>query len=194
VLQGLCLRSAHWIDPYRRQLCWAHLRRDFQAVSERQGKSAEIGLKLVAQTKELFRLWRALRDEKLSWPEFQQAIEPVKAEVTQLLQAGKCCGYQRTESTCRNLLSLEASLWTFTRVPGVAPDNNATERPLRRAVLWRRKSFGTQSKTGSEFVERILTVVMSLRQQGRDVLRFLTTACSVAMGHTASESLIPDSS
>jgi transposase len=136
----------------------AHLRQDFQAISERQGESAGIGLTLLAQTKELFRLWRELRNEKLSWVEFQAAMEPVKAEVTQLLQVGKSCGHPKTETTCRNLLSLEASLWTFTRVPGIAAENNTAERPLRRALIWRRKSFGTQSKTGSQFVERILSV------------------------------------
>ncbi len=63
------------------------------------------------------------------------------------------------------------------RVAGVEPTNNAAERALRRAVLWRRKSFGTQSETGSRFVERILTVVTSLRQQKRDVLKYLTAVC-----------------
>ena len=67
-------------------------------------------------------------------------------------------------------------------------------RPLRRAVLWRRKSFGTQSAAGSRFVERILTVVTSLRQQGRDVLDYLTAACCAALGNGTGSSLIPDSS
>ena len=181
----------HWIAPNRRQLCWAHLRRDFQAMSERQGESAELGLKLLAQTKELFRLWRELRDEKLSWAEFQAAMEPVKAEVTPLLQTGKSCGHKKTESTCRNLLKLGSALWTFSRVSGVTPDNNAAERPLRRAVLWRRKSGGTQSKIGSELVERILTVITTLRQQGRDVLDYLAAACAATNLMNSSCCLLP---
>jgi transposase len=181
----------HWIDPYQRQLCWAHLRRDFQAISERQGESAEIGQKLLAQTKELFRLTRELHTDKLSWSAFRQAMEPVKTEVTQLLQAGKNCGHPKTESTCRNLLSLGCSLWTFTRVPGIAAENNAAERPLRRAVLWRRKSFGTQSKTGSEFVERILTTVTTLRQQERDVLEYLKAACARSINNDSLACLLP---
>jgi transposase len=121
-------------------------------------------------------------------------MEPVKAAVIVLLKAGRSCGHKKTESTCRNLLSLEASLWTFTRVPGIAADNNAAERPLRRAVLWRRKSFGTQSKTGSEFVERILSAVTTLCQQGRDVLAYLTTLCATVQGSSQPPSLLPDSS
>ena len=74
---------------------------------------------------------------------------------------------------------MEVSLWTFSQVEGVEPTNNQAERALRRAVLWRRKSFGTQSETGSRFVERILTVVTTLRQQGRSVLDYLKRACAV---------------
>jgi transposase len=41
------------------------------------------------------------------------------------------------------LLARERALWTFVRVDGVAPTNNAAERSLRHAVLWRKSSFGT---------------------------------------------------
>lgn len=94
----------------------------------------------------------------------------------------------------RNILKLETSLWTFVRVEGVTPTNNDAERPLRRAVLWRRKSFGTKSETGSQFVERILTVVTTLRQQGRDVLDYLTVACASITGGQGSICLLSDSS
>jgi hypothetical protein len=95
-----------------------------------------------------------------------------------LLKEGACCEHKKTRHTCERILKLRASLWRFVEVEGVEPTNNSAERALRRAVLWRRKSFGTQSESGSRFVERILTVVMSLRQQGRDVLEYLTLLCS----------------
>jgi transposase len=79
------------------------------------------------------------------------------------------------------------------REEGVEPTNNNAERPLRRAVMWRRKSFGTQSESGSRFVERILTAITSLRQQGRDVLGYLTTVCEAASGSARSCCLLPDS-
>ena len=89
-------------------------------------------------------------------------------------------------------MKLWESLWTFVRVEGVEPTNNNAERPLRRAVIWRRKSFGTQSESGSRFVERSLTVVTTLRQQGRDVLEYLTTVCTVASVSASSPCLLPD--
>ncbi len=84
------------------------------------------------------------------------------------------------------------SLWTFVRVEGVEPTNNDAERPLRRAVLWRRKSFGTQSEAGSRYVERVLTTVTTLRQQRRDVLAFLTEACAAAIRGDKPPSLLPE--
>lgn len=97
------------------------------------------------------------------------------------------------EHVSQNILKLEQSLWTFVRVEGAQPTNNNAELALRRAVLWRRKSFGTQSKSGSRFVGRILTAVTSLRQQGRDVLEYLTEACAAVLRFQACSGLIPDS-
>lgn len=93
--------------------------------------------------------------------------------------------HTKTGHTCENILKLEVALWTFVFVEGVEPTNNNAERPLRRAVLWRRRSFGTQSENGSRFVERVLATVTTLRQQERDVLDYLTEACAAAIRGTS---------
>jgi transposase len=121
-------------------------------------------------------------------------MEPVQARVKELIQGGVACDQAKTRRTCENLLKHEVSLWTFVREEGVEPTNNNAERPLRRAVMWRRKSFGTQSESGSRFVERILTAITSLRQQGRDVLEYLTAVCRVALGQPSACCLLPNSS
>jgi hypothetical protein len=113
------------------------------------------------------------------------------ARVKILLQEGEGGADAKTQGACRNLRKLEAALWTFVWEPGVAPANNCAERPLRRAVLWRRRSFGTQSEAGSQFVKRILTAVTTLRQQRRDVLDFLTVACTAAIRKAPAPSLLP---
>lgn len=109
--------------------------------------------------------------------EFQKLIAPVKAKASELLFAGTQSTNSKTRNTCSGILKLEVSLWTFSQIEGVEPTNNQAERALRRAVIWRRKSFGTQSETGSRFVERILTVVTTLRQQGRSVFEYLCKVC-----------------
>jgi transposase len=181
----------HWIDPCQRQLCWAHLKREFVAWSERPGETARIGLAFLAVEKQLFALWYRVRDGTLAWADFHVAMLPLMARVSTLLQEGVAGADAKAQGTCRNLRKREAALWTFVWEPGVDPTNNAAERPLRRAVLWRRRSFGTQSEAGSQFVERILTAVTTLRQQHRDVLEYLTTACAAAICKSPAPSLLP---
>jgi len=180
-----------WLATTRRQVCWAHLKRDFQAICERGGESQEIGEALLVQTKEVFRLWHQVTAGTLSRRKFQKLIAPVQQRVKELLAVGSDCRSSKTRGTCRQIRAVEAALWTFVRVRGVEPTNNAAERALRRAVLWRRKSFGTQSLEGSRFVKRILTVITSLRQQGRDVMEYLTAACASAHGESGSSCLLP---
>lgn len=181
----------HWLAARRRQVCWAHLRRDFQAMVERGGESQEIGEALLQQAGRLFSLWHKARDGDLSRERLAALLKSVRQRVKKSLQAGARCGQKKTRRTCSNILTVERSLWTFVRVAGVEPTNNEAERALRRAVLWRRKSFGTQSEAGSRFVGRILTVVASLRQQGRDVLGFLAEVCRGAPSAEVREQLIP---
>jgi transposase len=181
----------HWIDPRQRQLCWAHLKREFMAWSERAGATARIGLALLAVEKQLFLLWYRVREGTLAWADFQVAMLPLMARVSTLLQDGVTGADAKTQGTCRNLLKLEPALWTFVWEPGVEPTNNCAERPLRRAVLWRRRSFGTQSAAGSQFVERILTTVTTVRQQRCDVLDYLTAACAAAIRKDPAPSLLP---
>src|SRR2546428_7182190 len=116
---------------------------------------------------------------------------PVMERVGSLLHEGAEGAEKRTGRTCRNLLKLEVALWTFVWEADVEPTNTSAERPLRRAVLWRRRSFGTQSAAGSHFVERILTAVTTLRQQNCAVLEYLTAACAAAIRHDKAPSLLP---
>jgi transposase len=133
----------HWIDPRQRQLCWAHLKREFVAWSQRAGETARIGLALLAAEQHLFTLWYRVRDGTLAWADFEVAMLPLMARVRRLLQEGAAGADAKAQGTCRNLLKREAALWTFVWEAEVEPTNNRAERALRRAVLWRRRSFGT---------------------------------------------------
>jgi transposase len=129
------------------------------------------------QVKQFFALWYRVRDGALSRSDFQTAMQPIRQDVNCLLTIGTLVKHRETRKTCQNVLKLEPALWTFVDREGVEPTNNAAEPALRRGILLRRRSFGTQSETGIQFVERILTAVMTLRQQKRDVLDYLTEAC-----------------
>ena len=116
---------------------------------------------------------------------------PNGLEVGELLRKGTTCSHPGTAGTCRDILKREEALWTFVDVPGVEPTNNLAERQIRPGVLWRKGSFGTQSAAGSRFVERIMTVVSTLKQQGRNVLDYLAEACEAANQGRPAPSLLP---
>ncbi len=182
----------NWLAIQQRQLCWAHLKRDFQKLVDRGGESQPIGEALLTQVEQLFQLWAGVREGTVSRHDFQTQVEPIRTRVHTLLEQGTQLSHTKTKHTCENILKLELALWTFVAIEGVEPTNNHAERCLRRAVLWRRRSFGTQSETGSCFVARILTTVTTLRQQQRDVLDYLTNACTAAMCGDKPPSLLPD--
>ena len=167
----------NWLDPTRRQLCWAHLLRDFQAMVDRKEGSTTIGRSLLRQSDSMFALWHRIRDGTLTRHDFQQQMLPIQLQIEALLQSGTQINHSKTAACCANLLKLKSALWAFVRHDGIEPTNNAAERALRRAVLWRKRSFGSQSERGLRFTERILTVVSSLRKQQRNVLDFLVLAC-----------------
>jgi transposase len=176
----------------RRQVCWAHLRRDFQAMIDRADAGSAIGAELLAHADILFDQWRRVRDGTLSRVGFRTRYAAwLRVEVRALLERGGASACAKTAGTCREVLAVEESLWTFTRRPGIEPTNNAAERAVRHAVCWRKTSYGTDSEAGSRFVERVLTVVASCRQQGRNVLGFLTDAIHAARTGGIPPSLVP---
>jgi transposase len=181
----------NWIDALHRQVCWAHLKRDFQAWVERGGESAVIGHMLLARLKQFFGFWYRVRDGTLSRVDFQTAMQPIRLEIVGLLEIGTLLDHRETRRTSQNILKVQQALWTFVDREGVEPTNNAAERALRRGVIWRRRSYGTQSESGSLFVERILTAVMTLRQQKRDVLDYLAGACKAVTLGIPAPSLLP---
>jgi len=180
-----------WVDPAQRQLCWAHLVRDFAAFVERGGEPARVGQALLDRSAQMFTLWHRVRDGTLTRSAFRAQMAPVQAQVVALLEEGTTLEHAKTRRTCHNIRKLTPALWTFITTPAVEPTNNAAERALRRAVIWRRRSFGTQSAEGSHFAERLLTVVTTLRQQERDVLDYLTVACTAALSGQSAPSLLP---
>src|SRR2546421_9234600 len=183
----------NWYPVRWRQLCWAHLLRDFEAMRDRGGASEEMGEALLAQARQRFTWWHRVREGTLTRSTFRSYMTPLRREVERLLVAGSRCGVPKTAGTCHDILKRREALWTFVPVEGVEPTNNAAERSIRPGVRWRKGSFGTQSAEGSRFVESMMTVGTTLKQQQRNVLEFLTAACEAALRGEAAPSLLPKS-
>jgi transposase len=106
------------------------------------------------------------------------------------LEDGEACGYPKTAATCRELIAHERKLWAFVWREGIEPTKNAAERALRHAVLWRKGSGGTDSSRGSRFVERVLSVGETCRQQGRGLLEYLMGCCQARLKGGDAQSLL----
>jgi len=191
--------SYNWLDVNQRQVCWAHLKRDFTAMAERSGVSQEIGESLLRYQQRLFRWWHQVREGKMSREQFQLAVTFLRRGFKQELETAAALPLEKKEKSplahtirsCQQILKLEPALWTFVEHLGLEPTNNAAEQALRPAVIWRRTSFGSQSEAGSQFVARLLTVVTSLKAQNRDVWDFLSSVCRAVRFDLPFPSLIP---
>lgn len=156
-----------------RQLCWAHLKRDFQKLVDRGGDAQEVGQAGLDAVDVIFDLWHGFRGGGLSRGQLQRNIALVRQTLREWLESGCACKDTKAAAFCANVLDVEPALWTFVRREGVEPTNNHIERQLRPGVLWRKNAFGCHSDDGCRFVERLLTVVQTLRLQKRPVLSFL---------------------
>src|SRR6516225_6339605 len=185
-----CDRARMYWAFGRLQWCWAHLKRDFQALIDSSCATAKrLGHDLRAPTKELFALWQKVRDGTMSRRAFRRRMRPVRQRVDALLLRGYYNA--RTRGFCKELVEHGEHLWTFVDVDGVEPTNNAAEQALRQAVIWRKLSFGTQSASGSRFVERLLTVIETCRRQSRNVFAWLVEAVQAHTNRQPVPSLLP---
>lgn len=187
----MCDRAKMYWMIGRLQWCWAHLKRDFQALVDHPDHQVKrLGRDLMGPTRELFRLWARYRDGTITRTGLKRRMHPIRQEVESLLLRGECSGNPRLSGMCQELYDHREWLWTFLDVDGVEPTNNASERSLRHAVIWRKLSFGTQSVQGSRFVETILTVVETCRQQSRSVFTFIAEAVQADFDHRSAPSLL----
>jgi len=161
---------------------------------DRGGESAEVGRRLLDHSDALFEWWHRVRDGTLARSSFQTYVATMRPSLREDLERGKSCAYPKTAGTCRELLAGETHLWTFVRVCGIEPTNNDAERALRHGVIYRKLSGGTDSESGSRFVERILSVVATCRQQDINVLDYLTRCYQAHLDGQPAPSLLPASS
>ena len=175
----------------RRQVCLAHVDRDFEKMIARGGDSKKVGRLGQAELDRAFALWHLHKEGTISRRGLRRRMASVQARMARVLDRGTECGHLKTQRTCANLRASLRAMFTFVRVEGVEPTNNSSERGLRPGVRWRRTSFGTQSEGGSRFVERMLTAAETCRRQGRNLLDFLAGAVQAFIAGKPAPTLLP---
>ncbi len=186
-----CDRAKMYWKIGRPQWCWAHLKRDFQALVDHPDHQVKrLGRDLMHPTRELLRHWARCRDGTITRTGLLRLVRPIRQEIDSLLLRGVFSGNSKLVGMCEPLYDHRDWLWTFLDVEGVEPTNNASERALRPAVIWRKLSFGTQSAQGSRFVETILTVVETCHRQSRNSFEYLTAAIQAHFADQPTPSLL----
>jgi transposase len=187
-----CDRAKMYLDGKRLQWCWAHLKRDIQKLIDSNDTQVKrLGHDLMRQQKLLFQHWRRYKAGEIRWRTFQTLAKTVRMEFEGLLLRGSCSGNSKLIGFCDELYPRRQHLWTFTRSEGVEPTNNTAERALRPAVIYRKLSFGTQSTSGSRYLERILSVSETCRLQNRNAYQYLIEAMEARFAGRAAPSLLP---
>ena len=173
------------------QWCWAHLKRDFEKMAAASGNAGKVGQKLLDMTYQMFHYWHRYRDNELTRIGLKRELNRLHGQMYLLLEEGRACAHPPTAGTCASLLSKYDSLWTFKDKPNVKPTNNDAERALRHGVIWKHLSFGTQSDGGSRFVETMLTIIETCRQQKRNPFDYLAKSVARYLEGKKPTSLLP---
>lgn len=175
---------------HHRQICWAHLKRDFQKLWDFGEKTRGIARSGRTAVKDVFAIWKDFKEGRIDRPTLQARLDPVRIRFHKALRRGSKGEDKKTKRFCRRLLKVYDALWTFAQADGIEPTNNHAERMVRPAVLWRKSSFGNHSAAGCRFTERIMTTVQTLRLQNRPVLDYLRSALIAHRKGTQAPALI----
>ena len=179
------------LSPEDRQLCWAHLIRDFRKLVDRNGGAEKIGKRALEEIEVMFELWRLYLDGEITLLNLRKEVATIKVRFAEILGKGRKSRDSKAVSLCKNLDELWPSLWNFLEHPDILqPTNNRAEQGVRRPVIGRLLSLGSQSNRGLRFTERMLTVVTTLKRQGRRILEFLQKSLLSWRGIGAPPSLV----
>jgi transposase len=194
VFQGVinCDRAKMYWQAKRLQWCWAHMKRDFQALIDHPDPQVKrLGYDLMRPVKLMFQHWQRYKSGEIQWETFRAHMRPIRQEADALLLRGAFSGNRRLVGMCNELYEHREWLWTFVDQQGIELTNNVAERALRPAVIYRKLSFGTQSESGSRFIERMLTVSETYRLQQRSIFDYLVADVEAHFAKTTPPSLLP---
>jgi transposase len=175
-----------WVP--RRQLCWAHLIRDFNKLADAGGLAGRFACPILLYVQRMFSIWHRFKDGEITRPQLQDEMKPICEKIEKCLEEGKTVPL--AGALCKRLIKLRPSLWSFIHNEGVEPTNNDAERTVRQYVIWRKTSFGTQGENGNRFVERILTTVGTCKRQNRGVFDYLVDLMNANLNGSSLPSLL----
>ena len=149
--------------------------------------TARFGAKLLAAVKVLFRVWH--RRDAEPTERWKRDAEPAKKEVFAVVQ--RAPSRSETQNVAERFREYGEYYFTFLKVPGVEPTNNAMERGFRHLVIDRKVMQGTRGEPGRRWCERIWTVLATCAQQGRSAFQCIYQSIVAYFTDHSFASLLP---
>lgn len=161
-------------DGSNRQICLAHLRRDFKRFAySHNGELAKIGLALLHMTDTIFRFYNLHKESKLDNPRYLAIIQKVKKLMLYYLQDVANTQYLQATRVANNILKSFDMIWLFLNNTQIEPTNNLAERQIKHFIKYRKNSFFTWSLRGDRFLERIKSLYATAKLQNNDPFKLL---------------------
>jgi len=158
----------NYFNENNRQICWAHLARDFERFAGSLNPEVKfIGERLSDIAQRLFSLKKDLTDSKITNWKFLKKSKKLRLRSWFYLQKMRYeTKSQHAARIAKNIMKVEKMMWKFLEDPSNIPlTNNHAEQQLRQYVCHRKNSYFTQSERGDRFLERMISIYLTLRKQ-----------------------------
>ena len=175
--QPIICDRAFVYHPWKlRQLCWAHTLRDFHCFDTYR-KMKPHAKTLIKHVQRLFKLAKAHQSEQISTEEYVSEASTLRPQIKAILEGfAEITVDEKPDGTVRNLLEHEDQLWTFLQHPMMPIHNNYQESALRPLVIKRKLSFGNNTTQGADRLTQLMSIIETLKRQGRDVYSWFISA------------------
>lgn len=157
----------NYFDEEMRQVCWAHLRRDFaRFTGSSYPEVREYGIYLEQMTLELFALRNALFAEQIDILYFKRRACKLRRRAWYYLnQIAYLPQAQSASRKAKTIMKAEDMMWRFLYDPYSIPlTNNHAEQQIRHYVVYRKNSYFTQSERGNCFLERLMSLFLTWKK------------------------------
>jgi len=181
------------------QICWAHLKRNFEGIKKLGEKLActeivAFATEMESLRKRLMKLWYRFKEGDIDRSQLIEKSKHIRYKIKRCLEAGQDSEQRSLKRFATKLLKLYKHLFTFVFYEGVDPTNNFSERGIRPAVQWRKVCFGNRSDAGAALTSRLLTATRTCWLKKRNALEFLVSTIIAYRKSLPAPSLLEQSS
>lgn len=154
-------------EESRRQICLAHLRRDFKRFAHSKHTSlAIVGISLIEIIDLVFATHKCYKSNRIERLYYLRRMRKIQKKMLHYLkrvsQLQEC---EQARRVAGNILKSFDMMWLFVENPEIDPTNNFAERQIKHHVKYRKNSLFTWSDRGQRFFERTKSIFATAKLQ-----------------------------